>query len=236
LAIRVAVRNAYDRAFSAILDSNMTTIITSFFLIVFGTEEVKGFGITLIIGIFASLFTSLFVTKTVFGLLIDRFGVRRLGSLPLSIPRWDQMLRPNVRWTRLVLPFAAFSVLFVVAGTALFANYARQGQVLDIEFASGTAVTFEVTTRPRPRRSAGGSTTRRSGTGRRCRPRAWCGRDRRPDVGGDHAEPEQARRSATRSSGRWGRTSRPSCRARSPGSGRRSTRRRRPPAARPPRS
>jgi SecD/SecF fusion protein len=144
LGIRMAVRNAYDRAFSAILDSNMTTLITSAALIAFGTEEVKGFGITLVIGILASLFTSLFVTKTVFGLLIDRFGVKKLGSLPLSIPKWDQMLRPNVRWTKLAIPFAGFSAAFILVGLLLFAKYAAAGQVLDIEFASGTAVTFEV--------------------------------------------------------------------------------------------
>lgn len=143
LPIRMAIRNAYDRAFSAILDSNMTTLITSFFLIVFGTEEVKGFGITLIIGIIASLFTSLYVSRTIFGVLIDKFGVKKLGSLPLSIPKWDQMLRPKVRWTKLVLPFAAFSAIFVIAGCVLFGMYASRGQVMDIEFAGGTAVTFE---------------------------------------------------------------------------------------------
>lgn len=144
LNIRMAVRNAYDRAFSAILDSNMTTLITSVALIVFGTEEVKGFGITLVIGILASLFTSLYVTKTVFGLLIDKFGVKKLGSLPLSIPAWDKLLRPNVKWTKLVLPFAGVSAVFIVVGCALFARYAAAGQVMDIEFASGTAVTFEL--------------------------------------------------------------------------------------------
>ncbi|QOV91739.1 protein translocase subunit SecD [Humisphaera borealis] len=145
LPIRMALRNAYDRAFSAILDSNMTTLITSFFLIMFGTEEVKGFGITLIIGIVASLFTSLYVSRTIFGVLIDKFGVKKLGSLPLSIPKWDEMLRPNIRWTKLVPPFAIFSVVFIVAGCILFGVYAGRGQVMDIEFAGGTAVTFETT-------------------------------------------------------------------------------------------
>ena len=71
----MALRNAYDKAISAILDSNATTFITSLFLIWFGTEEVKGFGITLVIGILASLFTALFVTRTIFGVLMDKFGI-----------------------------------------------------------------------------------------------------------------------------------------------------------------
>ena len=66
LSLRMALRNAYDKARSAIVDSNVTTFITSLFLIWFGTEEVKGFGLTLIIGILASLFTALFVTRTIF--------------------------------------------------------------------------------------------------------------------------------------------------------------------------
>lgn len=144
LPIRTAVRNAYDKAFSAILDSNMTTLITSVFLYWRGTEEVKGFGITLIIGIVFSLFTSLYVTKTLFGILIDKFGVKKLGSLPLTFPKYDKALKPNVRWTKLVLPFAGFSGIFIMIGCVLFVNYARQGKVLDIEFASGTAVTFEL--------------------------------------------------------------------------------------------
>lgn len=144
VSIRMALRNAYDRAFSAIFDSNMTTLITSLFLILFGTEEVKGFGITLIVGILASLFTSLYVTKTIFGLLVDRGGVTRLGSLPMSYPRWDRALRPNINWMRLAWPFIAFSVVTIAVGTVLFARYLKAGQMFDIEFASGTAVTFEL--------------------------------------------------------------------------------------------
>jgi SecD/SecF fusion protein len=144
LSIRMAVRNAYDRAFSAIFDSNMTTVITCFFLIMFGTEEVKGFGITLIIGILASLFTALFVTRTVFGILIDRGHLKRLGSLPLSYPRWERLLHPKIDWVRLAPYFYTFSIIMVVSGLGLFVHYAMAGQVLDIEFASGTAVTFEL--------------------------------------------------------------------------------------------
>ena len=87
LSLKMALRNAYDRAFSAIVDSNMTTVITSFVLVMMGSEEVKGFGITLLIGLISSLFTALFVTKTIFGILIDHFGVTDLRSLPETFPR-----------------------------------------------------------------------------------------------------------------------------------------------------
>lgn len=144
LSLRMALRNAYDKAFSAIIDSNMTTVITSLSLIMFGTEEVKGFGVTLIIGIVASLFTALFVTRTIFNVLIEKFGVTHLRSLPLVYPKWDRMLRPNIDWMGLAKYFIAFSTIATVIGLVLFYKEARAGHVMDIEFASGTSVTIEL--------------------------------------------------------------------------------------------
>ncbi len=144
LSLRMALRNAYDRAFSAIIDSNMTTAITSFFLILFGSEEVKGFGYTLIIGIVMSLFTALFVTRTIFGILIDNFHITKLGSIPMTFPKWDRLLRPDVDWMGMAWIFYVFSTVAVVIGTWLFVHYAKKGQMMDIEFASGTSVQFEL--------------------------------------------------------------------------------------------
>ena len=61
---RMAVDMGYDRAFSAILDTNVTTMIASLFLYQFGTGPVKGFAVTLSIGIAMSMFTAVFVTRT----------------------------------------------------------------------------------------------------------------------------------------------------------------------------
>ena len=94
----MALRNAYDRAFSAILDGNLTTGITAASLYLFGSEEIRGFGLTLLLGIASSMFTALFVTKTIFALMVDKWGIQQLNSLPLTFPKWDQMLRPNIDW------------------------------------------------------------------------------------------------------------------------------------------
>ncbi|HEX4123751.1 MAG TPA: protein translocase subunit SecF, partial [Tepidisphaeraceae bacterium] len=144
LSIRMALRNAHAKALSAILDSNMTTIITSVFLIWFGTEEVKGFGITLIIGIVASLFTSLFCTRTILETLIDDFGLRNISSLPLAFPKWDKLLRPNIDWMKLAPYFITFSILGIGSGTWLFARYAKAGEMLSIDFTSGTSAQFQL--------------------------------------------------------------------------------------------
>lgn len=147
LSLKLAIRNAYDRAFTAILDSNVTTAITSVFLIYFGSEEVRGFGLTLLIGILSSMFAALFVTRTVFGIMIDKFGLRKLGSLPLSFPKWQQMMHPKIDWMGKVKYFLAFSVVFITLGLVAIIQQSMQGKVFDVEFASGTEVQFK-TKRP----------------------------------------------------------------------------------------
>jgi len=144
LSLKMALRNSYDRAFSAIIDSNMTSVITSAFLYMTGSEEVKGFGLTLIIGIIASLFTALFVTKTVFGIMIEKFGVKDLGSFPLTFPKWDKFLKPNIDWMGLAWIFYTFSIIGITSGLILFGIYTERGKMMDIEFAAGTSVEFEL--------------------------------------------------------------------------------------------
>jgi protein-export membrane protein SecD len=65
---RLVVDQGYDRAFSAILDGNLTTIIAAVFLFQFGTGPVKGFGISLTLGLLVSMFTAIVVTHTVYDL------------------------------------------------------------------------------------------------------------------------------------------------------------------------
>jgi SecD/SecF fusion protein len=144
LSLRQALRNAYDHALTAIVDSNATTVITSLILYWIGSEEVKGFGLTLLIGLLSSLFTSLFVTKTIFGLLIDKGGLTHLGSLPLSLPKWDKMLRPNIDWMKYSWMFMLLSAVITITGVASFVYYGHKGELLDIEFASGTSVQIDL--------------------------------------------------------------------------------------------
>jgi SecD/SecF fusion protein len=142
LSLKLALRNAYDRAWTAILDSNVTTAITSAFLIYFGSEEVKGFGLTLLVGILASMFGALFVTKTIFAVMLNKFGLRKLGSLPLALPWWNNFLHPKIDWMSKVKYFAAASIILVALGMTAFIQRAVQGKMFDVEFQSGTEVQF----------------------------------------------------------------------------------------------
>jgi len=82
-SFRGALAAGYDKAFSTILDANVTTLIASVILINLGTGPVKGFGVTLTIGICASMFTALVVTRLIFDFLIDRGYLKGLKMLTL---------------------------------------------------------------------------------------------------------------------------------------------------------
>ncbi|MBS1912115.1 MAG: protein translocase subunit SecD [Bacteroidetes bacterium] len=71
-ALKSAVLLGYEKAFAAIIDTHITTFMTGAILYVFGSGPVRGFAATLMIGIAATLFTAVFVTKTVFLVMLDR--------------------------------------------------------------------------------------------------------------------------------------------------------------------
>lgn len=144
LGIRLAMRNAYQHARSAIIDSNATTVITSIILVWLGTEEVKGFGLTLLIGLICSLFTSLFVTRTIFTILIDTFGIENFSSFPLTFPKWDRMLKPSIDWMKLAPIFVIFSTVIIATGITSFVVNWREGTLADVDFSSGTEVQFDL--------------------------------------------------------------------------------------------
>ena len=83
--LKSSVQSGFDKAFATILDSNVTTIIAAVSLYIIGTGSVKGFGLTLIIGIIISIFTALTITKFLLNLAVDmkllnkpsHFGVKR---------------------------------------------------------------------------------------------------------------------------------------------------------------
>lgn len=74
-----AVAAGYDRAFTTILDANVTTLIAAFVLLQFGTGPIKGFAVTLSIGIACSLFTAIVVTRLIFDYITSRQSLTRLS-------------------------------------------------------------------------------------------------------------------------------------------------------------
>ncbi len=130
--LRPAVENGYDRAFLTIVDANLTTIITAIVLYQFGTGPIKGFALTLMIGIISSMFTALFVTRTIFTTIIQR---RQLTSI--SIGRLS-VFGETPRFDFLRLRRAAFvgSALLILVGVG--SAITKGGYNLGIDFAGGT--------------------------------------------------------------------------------------------------
>jgi SecD/SecF fusion protein len=74
------------------------------------------------------LFTALFCHQDVLALLIDKFGVKHLGSFPLTFPKWDKLLKPNIDWMGLAWIFYTFSIVGITLGLILFGVYTSQGR------------------------------------------------------------------------------------------------------------
>jgi len=81
--LKVAVEHAFDRAFTAIFDSNVTTLISAFILFLMASGPVKGFAVALTIGVIASLFSALVVSRTIFAWAITKFGLARISMMAI---------------------------------------------------------------------------------------------------------------------------------------------------------
>ncbi|KQC06692.1 MAG: preprotein translocase subunit SecD [Smithella sp. SDB] len=77
--IRIALDTGYNRAFITIVDTHITGIVAAAFLIMFGTGPIKGFAVTTIIGLLASLFTAVFVTRVIFDYITSNFNIKKFS-------------------------------------------------------------------------------------------------------------------------------------------------------------
>jgi SecD/SecF fusion protein len=132
-SMRGALNAGYDKAFSTIFDSNLTTLIASTILIFMGTGPVKGFGVTLTIGVSVSMFTALIVTRLIFDFLLARNLLVSLKMLHLVRGTKFDFLR----WAK---PAFAMSWLLILVGIG-YGLY-RGKDVLGYEFAGGDNMTF----------------------------------------------------------------------------------------------
>jgi SecD/SecF fusion protein len=90
------------------------------------------------------LFTSLFVTRTIFNIMIDTFNVKTLSSFPLTFPKWDRALKPDIHWMKMAPIFWVISGVFIIAGSVAFVAEAYKHELADVDFASGTQVQFDL--------------------------------------------------------------------------------------------
>jgi len=133
-SIRGGIAAGYDKAFSTIFDSNLTTLIASTILIFMGTGPVKGFGVTLTIGVLVSLFTALVVTRLVFDWLLGRDLLKGLKMLSF-------FSRPKLDFMRWAVPAFIASWMLILVGNG-YGLFMRGNDVLGVEFSGGTQATL----------------------------------------------------------------------------------------------
>ncbi|MFP6900950.1 MAG: protein translocase subunit SecD, partial [Opitutales bacterium] len=142
-----ALAGGFEKAFSTIIDANVTTLITAFILIGFGTGPVKGFGITLSIGILASMFCALVVSR----FLMD-FLVNVLGSKVMISMRQIEKGKPRAEIDFHKYRKVAFLASWILVGAGAYSVYQNQDNILGIDFKGGEELiaSFEPNSRLTP--------------------------------------------------------------------------------------
>jgi SecD/SecF fusion protein len=140
--VATAVRLGYEKALSTIIDANITTLITCLVLGYTASAEVKGFAVTLGIGICATLFATLFAGRIIVDLYVQLVRPRSFVMLPTAIEPLRRLLSPNIDWLRLRYGFFAISATLIIAGVTML--YVRGADLLDLEFRSGTQIGFDL--------------------------------------------------------------------------------------------
>ena len=139
-SLRTAIANGYNKAFSAIFDSNLTTLIAAFLLFQFGTGPIRGFAVTLTIGLIASMFTAIVVTRTIFEILLS------LGLLKNSLPMLRLIKETKLDFIGKRKIFYAISLIIIVVGLAF---YFKKGKLAyGIDFAGGQLQEYSFKTPP----------------------------------------------------------------------------------------
>lgn len=133
-ALRMAIRNGFSRATRTVVDANLTTLITATVLYAIGTDQIRGFAVTLWLGIVMSMFTAIFCTRVIFDVAERAGWLRKLSMLRIiGQTNFDFMGKRYVA--------AAFSMILIVAGLA--AVVGQGSNLFGIDFTEGVAVELQ---------------------------------------------------------------------------------------------
>lgn len=130
-ALKQAIQAGYERAFWTIFDSNLTTVLTALVLMWVGTGPIKGFGLTLTIGIAISMFTALFVTQALYGLFVTKGFIKEVNFRVI----FDKV---NFDYWATFPKAAVLSISLITIGWLVF--LARGDAKYGIDFTGGTSL------------------------------------------------------------------------------------------------
>jgi SecD/SecF fusion protein len=129
--IRLAVKNGYERAFTTIVDSNLTTLITALILYAVGTGPVKGFAIVLIAGLLINMFTAVFVTRVIFEIFLNSNIMSKFSMMQF----FKNPKTSFVVYRRIAM---IASLVLIIAGISVFVLRGKDNY--DIDFTGGTLI------------------------------------------------------------------------------------------------
>ena len=133
--LKSGIDGGYDKAFWTIIDSHVTTLITACALFLFGTGPIKGFAVTLSLGVILNLFTALFGTRVVYDWLILKRWLKKLSFFEL-------FEKPNIDFIGVRHYAFIFSGILCLLGLVAFVQLSRGHGNLGVEFSSGAMVQF----------------------------------------------------------------------------------------------
>lgn len=134
--IAIAIHAGYRKAFSAILDSNVTTIIAALVLLNFDSGPIKAFAVTMIIGIISSMFTALFMTRFFFSKWVENPSHKQLNML-------DWFKAKDFNFFKYAKPVLFISFCVILVGS--FMLITQRNTIIGMDFRGGHALTVELT-------------------------------------------------------------------------------------------
>src|SRR5213595_2300197 len=132
-SLKIAIQAAYEKAFRSIFDANITTLITAVILFLRASGPVKGFAISLTLGILASLFTALIVGRNIFEFFVDTGRVKKISMLHLISSQ-------NINFLGKGFLACMCSLALIIAGATSF--YVRGEKNFGVDFRGGDLITL----------------------------------------------------------------------------------------------
>lgn len=133
-SLRMSIHNGFSKALSAIIDSNVTTMITAVVLYIFGSEQVKGFAVTLFIGLVWNMFCAVYVARLIFDIAERKRWLKKIKMFSLINPQ-------NIDFVGKTRAAVAGSLLLMAVGLIALGYRGRDN--LDIDFRGGAMVSFK---------------------------------------------------------------------------------------------
>ncbi len=132
-SLRMAISNGFDRATTTIVDANVTTLITGIVLYSIGTDQIRGFAVTLVLGIIMSMFTAIFCSRIIFDIAERRRWIKSLNFSSI-------IGKTDLDFVGMRHIATAFSLLLIGIGMA--GVYYRGEDLLNIDFTGGSSITM----------------------------------------------------------------------------------------------